>query len=372
MKSSITEAPTDATDNPNLNVMSWQTLLLKSTLLSLGFVIIFLLLTAIGLGIFAYTKFSTFLDIAGLSYSEAKTLITEGIKAEPKNTNGKTTFLVLGIDSVANKEGAPPLTDTILLLSIDYSSGELNGVSLPRDLWSEEYQTKINALYYYGQDRYPQNPEQFPSEVISALTTVPIDYTIVFSLNSITELVEILDGVAIQIPTSFIDTEFPREDINIETTTDEAQLYEVVEFTQGTEIMTPDRVTKYIRSRHSQGDAGTDIDRASRQQLVLSSLIQKLTSKEVLTDPVKLGLLYKWYETYLSAYLPPTDTIALGYQLFPSRNSIEFSSNSLGIYPAVPSGSLEHRPPAQTNNQWTYTIRNQQLFQNEIYDKLSP
>lgn len=353
-----------------VEILSWQKLLLKATTLSLVFVLIFILITVLAAGVFAYSKFSKFLSTAGLTFSESRELLKTAANTLPQKTNEKTTFLILGIDSVSNKQGAPPLTDTMLLMTVDYSTGTIRGLSLPRDLWSQEYKTKINALYYYGQERYPENPENFSKEVITQLTAVPINYTIVFSLSSISELVEILGGLTIDIPEGFVDTEFPREDIDITSATNSADLYETVVFKQGLEKMSADRVTKYIRSRHSPGDTGTDTNRANRQQLVISALIQELSSKEVLLNTEKLGQMYLWYNKYMTKYLPVSDALSIGKELYPSRNTIHFSTNSLSIYPDVPHGVLMHPPIQQTDNQWTYIIKNQQLFQSEIYDKL--
>lgn len=350
--------------------ISWQKMLLKATGLSLLFAFIMLLITAIGLGIFAYNKLNQFFSLSGLSFTDSKEILEQGINQAPAQTNGKTTILILGIDTVENKEGAPPLTDTMLLASIDYQTAEVTLLSLPRDLWSEEYKTKINALYYYGQEKYPDQPQRFPTEVVSDMTGLPIHYTIVFSLNSIAELVDILGGIDVEVPQSFIDTEFPREDVDIKTTSDPALLYETVEFTAGTEHMTADRVTKYIRSRHSDGETGTDVDRSSRQQLVITSIISKTTSKNVLTDPIIMGNLYTWYMEQISSYISVTEAISIGYGLFPQRNQIQFSPVSLPIKPDDPDGVIEHLPPAQTDNQWTYTVTDPDIFKTKVQDLL--
>ncbi|PIY79877.1 MAG: hypothetical protein COY81_00095 [Candidatus Pacebacteria bacterium CG_4_10_14_0_8_um_filter_43_12] len=351
-------------------VYSVKQLFLKATGLSLLFALVLLLITGLIFGLVLSQKLSQFLTITGLSFSQAKSIVTKGITQDPKQTDGKTIILILGLDRVLNKQLAQPLTDTIILASIDYSSGTVRLLSLPRDLWSPEYQTKINALYAYGQDRYPNQPERFSSEVISQMTGAPIDYTVVFSLQSISQLVQMLGGLQVTVPTSFVDSEFPREDIDLSTAISQAELYQRVEFKQGTELLSPERVTQYIRSRHSQGETGTDLDRAARQQLVLSSLVRALLTKQVLFDPNQVAQLYLWYQATISPYIPITDLVSIAYALVPVSRSVVFSSQSLGIYPDLPAGTITHPPVKATDNQWTYTIRNQQLFEAEIYDKL--
>lgn len=355
-ESAASEVNSSATHKSAFEPMSWQKLLLKATGLSLLFVIILLAVTAAGIGIFAYSKLNEFLSVSGLSFSEAKQLVQQGINQQPQKTDNKTVILILGIDTVANKNAAPPLTDTMLLASIDYQSGIITLLSLPRDLWSEEYKTKINALYYYGQERYPNEPERFTKEVVSEITGVPINYTVVFSLNSIGEIVGILDGIDVDVPTSFVDNEFPREDVDVTTTSDTAVLYETVEFSAGTEHMTAERVKKYIRSRHSEGDTGTDLDRSARQQLVIEAIIKQITSRSVLTNPTTLAHLYTWYDKQLAQYIPTGDGISIAYSLYPQKNQLKLMSTSIPIKPENPDGVIEHLPPVKTDNQWTYSI----------------
>jgi anionic cell wall polymer biosynthesis LytR-Cps2A-Psr (LCP) family protein len=44
---------------------------------------------------------------------------------------------------------------------------------------------------------------------------------------------------------------------------------------------------KYVRSRHAQGDEGTDTARSARQQKLLSAMKTKLLSKDVLLNPAR-------------------------------------------------------------------------------------
>lgn len=351
-------------------VLSWQLILLKATGLSLIFVLVFLLITALAVSGYAYSKFSIFLSEAGLTFADTKRMINEGISTKPNQAENISTFLVLGLDKVANKQNAPPLTDTLLLITINYSSGEIKLLSLPRDLWSEEYKTKINALYYYGQERYPSEPQKFTREVISQMTGLPIHYTVIFSLDSVAELVDILGGLEVNVPSGFVDTQFPREDVDISTATESAELYKTVEFKPGVEKMSAGRVNEYIRSRHSQGDTGTDLDRSARQQLIINSLVTKIKTREVLTNPVTLAHLYQWYTKHLSNYISVPEAVSMLKALYPVKKSVVLKTTSLSITSDDARGVLEHLPPAQTDNQWTYSIVDPLEFKKEIATKL--
>jgi len=60
--------------------------------------------------------------------------------------------------------------------------------------------------------------------------------------------------------------------------------YETVTFGLGVEHMDGDRALKYVRSRHAEGDAGTDFSRGRRQQAVMLALKKRLLDKEIITN----------------------------------------------------------------------------------------
>lgn len=370
MKQDHSQQATNTAQQSSEKAITASQLLLKSTLLALTIATGMLVVTAIGLLIFVYSKFSVFLSTAGLSFDQAKSYVEQGLSTELPSQDNVTTFLLLGIDTVENKEGAPPLTDSMVLVSIDHRDGSVKTVALPRDLWSEEYKTKINALYVYGQERYPASPQQFSKEVLEQMTGIPINYTIVISLDMVASLVDTLGGVTIDIPTSFTDTEFPRTDVDIATVKDPAGLYEIVSFEKGPEKMSGQRTLKYIRSRHSAGDTGTDTDRAMRQQLVIRSVAEMFQQKSVWTNPELVGQLYLWYAKHLKAVISESEVVALGKLLLPFRNSIAVSSSEITIYPDDPNGLIEHPAISKTDNQWVYSIKNSEEFRKKVYDML--
>ena len=144
-----------------------------------------LLITALGVLGYGYSKLNQFANSAGTSVSELHSLVVNGVEATPENSDGYKTILLLGLDTVANKPNDPQLTDTMLLVSININNGEINTLSLPRDLWSSAYKTRINALYEYGKERYPDKPEQFPEEVIEEMTGIDITHTMTLSLENV-------------------------------------------------------------------------------------------------------------------------------------------------------------------------------------------
>lgn len=310
---------------------------------------------------FAHIVVST----GGTSFKEVFDQVSIGVSAVPNQTNNRKNILVLGTDAVSNRPNAPVLTDTILLVSISLDSGKVTLISFPRDLWDSKYQTKINALYSYGEEFYPGQPEQLTTEVISELTQLEIHHTLIVSLDMLAQVIDAVGGVEVSIPESFIDTQFPRDDVDI-MSKDPTVLHETVSFEAGTELLSSDRALKYIRSRKSATDQGTDIARGERQQQVIIALVKRLTSKQVLLDPYALGILLRWYTMYVEDQLPLSEAIATARLIFPNRNTISFTTHTLSIYSDSELGVIEHPDPSLYQDNWVYVVRDLVALRKEI------
>lgn len=344
---------------------------LKATLLSMFFALVLLVITGLGAAVFGYYKLNQFAHSAQTSIPELKSLVKTAIATQPVQTDGYKTILLLGVDSVLNKPGSPELTDTMLLLSLNMKTGEVNTLSLPRDLWATAYQTRINALYEYGKEKYPQRPEQFSEDVISELTGVKINHTITLSLQTVAEIIDILGGIEVDVQEGFTDTQFPREDVDISTVTDEAQLYETVTFNSGLQKMDGATVLKYIRSRKSADlSQGTDIARSERQQQVISALIGRIKNFSVIKDLKALAKLYVLYTNTFEQQFSKQEGISTLNYLRPLLNSVTLTSHTLSIYPQDKTGVITNPPVSKYKGQWVYEIRDSKNFQTEVQTKL--
>ena len=337
-------------------------LLAKSLLFTLLFLGLFLILTLGAVGFWAKQQLTVFSSNAGMPLQELWQTAQTGWNTAPTQEDGHITFLVLGTDYLPTRGNAPVLTDTMLIASLNLGSGQVNLLPLPRDLWSVQYKTKINALYWYGGQRDSANPAAFPKEVLQEMTGVKFQHTIVVNLNQVSELIDLLGGIEVDVPEGFIDKEFPRPDVDVTIERDPAKLYQTIEFTQGKQLMNGERVLQYIRSRHSGDDQGDDIARGNRQQLVLKSLMARMRSREVLTSPVTMGKLLAWYQKNFAQQLPVTEAIAIGHALVPVRDKIELKSHQLSIFPDDPNGVITHPDPKKYDKQWVYEVRDQEGF----------
>jgi len=345
-------------------------LFLKAQLYTLLFLFILLFITGLAFLTGGYFKYRSFYKVSGLSLNDSYQLVRNGLKKDISQTDGYKNILVLGLDSLENRGDIPPLTDTMMLVSLNLDSAQFNTLSFPRDLWNEAYQTRINALYFYGQERYPDNPEQFPKEVISELSGLDIHHTLVLSFDQVSQLIDLLGGIEVDVPVAFVDEEFPRTDVDVTTERDPEKLYKTIEFEQGKQVMSGQTALEYIRSRKSGDDEGTDIARGVRQQLVIESLVSKLKQRDTITNLTLMGELYNFYQDNFSQVITIEELIAIGNKLYPARDNLVFTGHSISIYPDDENGVIWHPPLWQYNGEWVYAVLDNDQLRQYIQDKL--
>ncbi len=284
----------------------------------------------------------------------------------------ETTILLLGVDTLESRGDIPPLTDTMMIVRIHFDTGTINILSLPRDIWSESYQTKINALLAYGYERNQTNPTQFPAQVISELTNIHIDHTLVLSLEQLEQLIDVVGGIEVEVAEGFTDTEFPKSDVDISTVTDPNLLYETVTFESGKQLMSGKRALQYIRSRKSADDEGNDIARGERQQEVFKAFFNKVGDPQYFYDHPEIGgKIINFYNQNYSQALSLVDLFATVSALLPTINQLKIVGQTLSTDPSDPSGVLYNPPDFYYENLWVYTIKNIDDFRNEILLKLN-
>lgn len=345
--------------------------LLAGFSLSLLLATLFLLITVLGVGSFLFYQLNA---VARAANTTPIALISQGITgwhAQPKQTNGFQNILILGTDSLVTRGDAPPLTDTIMIASLELKTGQVRLLSLPRDLWSEKQQIRINALYWQGLEENSPHPTQLVTQEITDLTGLPLHYTLVTSLETLGELIDLVGGVEVTVIEGFTDTQFPRTDVDVTVITDPRLLYETVTFEAGTQLMSGDQALKFIRSRKSVSSEGNDEARSARQQLVIEALVKRLQHLDPLTQPLMAGQLYGFYTQHFAQYLPVTDALATAKVLLPQAQSLELQGHGLSIYPQEPQGVIYHPPEWTMNGAWVYRVRDSAALKAEAQTKLN-
>jgi LCP family protein required for cell wall assembly len=194
-----------------------------------------------------------------------------------RKINNKINFLVLGIPG-GNNEG-PNLSDSIMVLTYDYSKNKLYSLSIPRDIWSDTLKDRINSAYAYGEAAKPGGGIILAKAEIGAVIGVPIQYAAVINFSSFKNFIDYLGGIDVEIENSFIDKKYPiegRENDECNGDKEYKCRYKTIRFDKGFTHMNGETTLKYVRSRNAQGAEGSDFARIKRQQLVIESLEIKL------------------------------------------------------------------------------------------------
>lgn len=317
-----------------------------------------------------HSYFSMFTSAANASQQEVLQTVSRGFQQKPSLVDGRFNVLLLGTDQLENRVGEPILTDTIMLMSLDVETGKLYAISFPRDIWNEKYQTKINGLFEQGRQEKMANPADKTKEVIQELSGVPIQRTVIVSLTTVSQLIDLMGGVEIDVPESFTDDQYPRSDVDIKTVRDPKLLYETVTFAQGRELMSGDRALKYIRSRKSATiTQGTDDARSKRQQQVIAALLTTIASPDLVRHPVLLGKLYGFYQINMSPHISMEEVVSLGHTLGSNLKHISMNPQSFSIQSNSNTGVISH-PPQDSRRGWVYEIPDKKKFQDEARMKL--
>jgi len=174
-------------------------------------------------------------------------------------------------------------TTMVLHLDPDHHSGQL--ISIPRDSWVPipgHGRSKLNAAFSWG------GPSLLRSTVEN-LTGLYIDHVMVIDFSGFARLSEIVGGVDVYVPQTTVDT---ARDIT---------------WKKGMHHLEGENALFYVRQRY--GLPNGDFDRIQRQQNFLRAMLDKIASKAVLTNPVRV--------TQLASRL--SDTIAVDDQLTTGR-----------------------------------------------------
>lgn len=189
----------------------------------------------------------------------------------------RINILLLGIGG-KNHDGAY-LTDTIIIASIQPSTKKIALVSIPRDLLvsmgSYGWRKINNANAFAEMQKVGSGPE-FTQEIIQQTFSIPLHYFVRADFDGFAKIIDLVDGVTINVDKSFTDYQYPTKN----------KKYQTISFQAGTQTMNGETALKYSRSRHSgMNNEGSDFARSRRQQKVLSALQEKLFSKELLLKP---------------------------------------------------------------------------------------
>ncbi|MFW5884748.1 MAG: LCP family protein [Patescibacteria group bacterium] len=248
-------------------------------------VTVFLLFIVLGTGgYFAYKTGYVLNKISEKNQSNIGSLFNAlpvvGKKDDIKQDDqGRTNILLVGMRG-ENMPGGGLLADTIMLVTLKPSENKVGIVSIPRDLYvkipDSEQKSKINSIYYYGEQKRGTTGLQEMKKTVSSVTGLDTHYSSSINFEGFKQLIDAVGGIEINLETPF---------------------YEVSQFVQGNEcggefvlpqgenVLSGEQALCYVRARTNT----SDFDRAKRQQVVLKKLKDKLVSLGTLSNFSKIN-----------------------------------------------------------------------------------
>ena len=267
-----------------------------------GFWILALIVVMLGIGgALAYKTSFTFSQIS-VKNSNAVTVEEE---PTPQPDPDRVNVLVLGLRGEGDPNGGL-LTDSLMVVSIKRSTGQVALLSIPRDLYvtmpGETYKEKINFAYALGYEKQGAAGGLLYSKIaVSRVTGLNITYAVSFDHMAFKEIVDALGGIDVTLDKPFVEDQqwIDGGDTGSSSAffiqTDTATTSKGVVTTQkwvfkipaGTSHLDGNTALYYVRARYSS----SDFDRARRQQQVLLAIKNKAMSLGVLANPIKISQL---------------------------------------------------------------------------------
>ena len=183
----------------------------------------------------------------------------------PWDGANRLTMLVMGLDFRDWEGEGPSRTDTLMLLTMDPVSRTAGMLSIPRDLWVNipgfDY-GKINTAYYLGElYEMEGGGPGLAIQTVEELLGVDINYYAQVDFSAFENFIDEIGGIDVEVP--------------FEITVDPIGPHNTVTLAEGTQHLDGVTALAYARNRETFGG---DFDRADRQQQVVMSIFDQITS----------------------------------------------------------------------------------------------
>jgi LCP family protein required for cell wall assembly len=254
-------------------------------------------------------------DVARAVYTEETLSV---INAE--ESDFKASFVVAGRDYDHIQEASPcrwqdgvcyrdrvgkfvyaKRTDTILYVQI--VNDKVTMISLPRDIYLPNWDTKINSMYFY------QGAEGL-KRTVEEIVGVPIDYYAIINIDIFQDVVNELGGVEVNIP---YDMYYRDAAAGLE-----------INFKEGPTTLNGEDAAKFVRYRHT---GRGDYDRIDNLKSLAYAMLTKLKVLNVSAAPKLPGLVDSVFENLETNASP-----ALIRQLLPRISRLQLQPATLRTY----------------------------------------
>ncbi|NLY08496.1 MAG: LCP family protein [Tissierellia bacterium] len=219
--------------------------------------------------------------------------------------------LVVGLDH-SETQGQNVRTDTIMLMQLDYKSGKVSLLSIPRDTYvylsAVNHMDKINHAFRYG-------GIETTKAVVSEILNIEIPYYVVVGYDMAREAVDLVGGVEVDVPIDMV----------YEDPTADPPLY--INLEKGLQILDGKKALQYLRFRKGYGNQ--DLGRINAQQVFVQSFMHELTKP---VNLLKVPLMVKSYTDNVNTNLPLSKLIKFAAKI----RLYNFNDMELATLPGIP------------------------------------
>lgn len=289
---------------------------------------------------------------------------------QSKSMPAQINFLILGSDIRNDWLEVSQDTDTIILANLNTQTHTINLVSLPRDIWFDPLNCRINKIYSLSLQN--SNPIDFIKSNFNQVTGQKIDYILVIKTDFLSKLIEITGPVTVDLPYSFIDDRYPNPN-HIKDPLNFPNPYITISFEKGPNTIDTKNIDYFVRSRKGADaqNGGTDLGRSARQQLLIMALFNTLTQ----IDPIKkiktLSTLYQLWSSQITKDITDTTIISLIFKLNKNITNLSFKNIAIpiGLNSNDTNGVIYH-PNYFSSNAWVYLpIKNDFSYLRQYLDE---
>lgn len=202
--------------------------------------------------------------------SPTPTPIPESVLADMSDAEfmkGRVNILVLGIDRSVEREASGSFrTDTMILVSVNFKTLEVDMISIPRDSYVKLYGkdgllidpldpfNKVNAAFSLGGGLKRGGYESAKNTVSALFGGIPANYYVSFDMTAVKLIVDAMGGIDY--------------DVDIEVTMNGRTLHPGMQHLDGQAVL------DYCRQRKGS----SDVARTDRQQRILMAVFNQLKS----------------------------------------------------------------------------------------------
>lgn len=322
--------------------------LLHVLFLSQKYIYVIILIPILFLGFYGYTLGSRYLSRLEIKPKDLLNFFSES-KESLNSQSGVTNFLILGIRGQG--QDSPNLTDSIIFASYNQQKKTLTQIGIPRDLWVPSIRDKINTAYHYGEEATIGGGVRLVETSIFEITGQPVNYTAIINFSFFKQVIDLIGGLDIYVSPGFVDKEFPIP--GKENAMPISSRYETISFPEGLNHLDGETALKFVRSRHSPDDQGTDFARSKRQQQVISSIKEKLINTNFFLDESKVSALIDIAKNNLITNLPPSHYPKIA-RIALDLNQQNIKTAVLDTKPDTSGISILYNPPISKtyDNKW--------------------